>query len=93
MIIGFLTVEMFMQDCQSLKDKRMIIQSVKDKIAGKFNISVAEVDFLDKWQRAALAFVIVTNKKSFADEVLQKIFKLLDNDFRFEVVKYKFGYK
>ncbi len=93
MIVGVLETEFYMQTCSSLKEKRMIVKSVKDKIANKFNASVAEIDFLDKWQRATLGFAVISNKKSFTEEVLQKIFQTLDNDLRFEIVNHQFGYK
>jgi hypothetical protein len=93
MIIGFLEAELFMQHCQSLKDKRMIVQSVKEKVSKKFNVAVAETEFMDKWQRALLAFVTVANNKSFVEEILNKIFHLIDTDFRYEIVNHKFGYK
>jgi len=93
MIIGVLKAELFMQGCSSLKEKRMIIRSLKDRIKNKFNVSVAELDYLDKWQRAQLAFVLVSNSKSHTDEVLQKIFQLLDNDLAFELINHKFEYK
>ena len=71
----------------------MIIKSLKDRIAKKFNVSVAELDYLDKWQRAKLAFAIVSNSKGFADQVLQKIFQLVDSEINCELINHKFEYK
>jgi uncharacterized protein len=93
MIIGVLKAELFMQGCSSLKEKRMIIKSLKDRIKKKFNVSVAELDFMDKWQRALLAFVLVSNSKSHTDEVLQKIFQFLDSELSFELINHQFDYK
>lgn len=93
MIVGVLTAELFIQNSLSLKDKRMILRSIKDKTSKRFNVSVAEIDFLDKWQRSLMAFAVVSNNKSFTEEVLQKIFQMLDHDLNFELINYKFEYK
>jgi len=93
MIIGVLRAEIFMGGCASLKQKRMIIKSLKDRISKKFNVSVAELDYLDKWQRALIAFANVSNSKMHTDQVLQKIFQLLDKEIQFELINYKFEYK
>lgn len=93
MIVGILQAELYLQGCSSLKEKRMIIKSLKDRISKKYNVSTAEIDYLDKWQRTLVAFAIVSNKKSHSEEVLQKIFQLLDNDLRFELINHQFDYK
>ena len=93
MILGVLKVELYMQGCSSLKEKRMIIKSLKDRISNKFNVSVAELDYLDKWQRALIAFAIVSNSKSHSDKVLQKIFQLIDHEIQFELINHQFVYK
>ena len=93
MIVGLLKAELYMQGCSSLKEKRMIIKSLKDRISKKFNVSVAELDYLDKWQRALIAFATVSNSKSHTDKVLQKIFQLLDNEIRFELINHQFDYR
>ena len=93
MIVGVLKAELYLPGCSSLKEKRMIVKSLKDRISRKFNVSVAEIDYLDKWQRALLGFAAVSNSKAHTDEVLQKIFQLLDKNLNFEIIKYKFEYK
>jgi uncharacterized protein YlxP (DUF503 family) len=93
MIVGILEAELHLPGCLSLKDKRMVIRSIKDKVSKKFNASVAEIDFLDKWQRASLAFATVSNSKHHVEEILQKIFQLLDKNISFELIKFKFDYR
>jgi uncharacterized protein len=93
MIIGVLEIEIIIPGCQSLKEKRMVLRSIKAKIKNKFDASVAETDYEDKWQRSALAFVVVSNKKSRTEAVLQKIFHKLDRDFSYEIIKHNFEYK
>ena len=59
MVIALLTVELHVPGARSLKDKRMVLRRVKDRLK-KFNVAVSEVEYHDLWQRAALAVVTVT---------------------------------
>jgi len=93
MIIGVLEIEIILTGCQSLKEKRMVLRSIKAKIKSKFDASVAETDYQDKWQRSKMAFVVVANNKAHAEEVMQKIFHKLDSDYSFEIIKHNFDYK
>ena len=56
MVLGILRVELFLPENGSLKEKRHLIRSIKDKVRSSLNVSVAEVDHHDLWQRASLAF-------------------------------------
>ena len=58
MVIALLTLECHLPAARSLKDKRMVLRSVKDRVR-KFNVSLAETDHQDLWQRAELAVVTV----------------------------------
>ena len=69
MIVGLLSVDLYLSDARSLKDKRMVLRAVKDRLK-KFNVAVAEVDFQDLWQRAALAVVTVSASRARADSEL-----------------------
>ena len=51
--IGVLTLELRLENSHSLKEKRHVVQSLKDRLRHKFNVSVAEIDYQDLWQRAA----------------------------------------
>lgn len=70
MAVVLLTVEFHFPFAQSLKDKRMILRGVKDRTK-KFNVSVAEVDHHDLWQRATLAVVAVATDAAHAERELQ----------------------
>ena len=93
MIVGVLSVEIYIPASASLKEKRKVIKSVKDRIHNKFNASVAEVDYTDKWQRSLLAIAVVSDKNKFVQEVLNKIFDFLDREPAFEITKYNFDYR
>ncbi len=73
MYVGVLRLECFISDSHSLKDKRQVIRSLKDRLRGKFNVAVAEIDFQDKWQRAALGITTVSGDNSHLIHSLDEI--------------------
>jgi uncharacterized protein YlxP (DUF503 family) len=75
-VIGALTLEIHVEDSHSLKDKRHVVKSLKDRLRDRFNVSVAEIDFLDSWQRSAVAVVTVSNDRVRAEQVLTAVEKL-----------------
>lgn len=73
--IGVLTLEMRFEYSHSLKEKRHIVQSLKDRLRHKFNVAIAEIDYQDLWQRAVVAAVTVSGDHKRADHVLQMVEK------------------
>jgi uncharacterized protein YlxP (DUF503 family) len=71
--IGVLTLELRLENSHSLKDKRHVVQSLKDRLRHKFNVAVAEIDYQDLWQRAAIAAVTVSSDRTHAGQVLQSV--------------------
>ena len=71
-VVGLLSVELYVPDAQSLKDKRMVLRRVKDRLK-KFNISVAETEHHELWQRAALAVVTGRTTPAAVDEALTAV--------------------
>jgi uncharacterized protein YlxP (DUF503 family) len=72
MIVGLLTVELFIPGAHSLKEKRMVLRGVKDRLK-KFNVAVAEVEHQDLWQRAELAVVTVSTTTRAVDQALASV--------------------
>lgn len=70
MVVGIRRWELHLAGCQSLKDKRRIVASLKARMHTRYNVSAAEVDHQDVWQRAALAVAVVSGDARHADEVL-----------------------
>lgn len=69
MVVGLLTVELHVPGSRSLKDKRMVVRRVKDRLK-KFNVAVSEIDHQDLWQRTSLAVVTVSTDQAHADREL-----------------------
>ena len=72
MVVGLLTVELHVPGSQSLKDKRMVLRRIKDRLK-KFNVAVSEVEYHDLWQRAGLAIVTVSTGQQHADRELAAV--------------------
>ncbi len=72
MIVGVLSIELFIPHAQSLKDKRMVLRSIKDRLK-KFNVAVAEVDHQDVWQRAGLGIVAISTTSQHVDRELAAV--------------------
>ena len=79
MFVGLLSVEMFLPDAQSLKDKRMSVRRVKDRLKA-LNVAVAEVGHHDVWQRAALGMVAIGNRRGHVDEVLASALTTIESN-------------
>ena len=69
MVVGLLSIELHVHGSQSLKDKRMVVRRIKDRLK-KFNVAVSEVEHQDLWQRAGLAVVTVSSDQQHADREL-----------------------
>lgn len=72
-VIGILTIEIHVEDSHSLKDKRHVVKSLKDRLRDRFNVSVAEIDHLDSWQNSVLAAVTVSKDRVHAEQILQAV--------------------
>ncbi len=73
MIVGTLKLRLSMRDCHSLKEKRRLIKSLKDRLSNTFNIAVAETDLQDVWQSAELGIAAVGNETPFVDRMLAEV--------------------
>jgi uncharacterized protein YlxP (DUF503 family) len=69
MTVALLSVELFMPASRSLKDKRMVLRRLKDRL-GALNVAIAEVAHQDLWQRAGLGIVTVASSHPMAEQTL-----------------------
>lgn len=88
MIIAVLKIDLYLHGAASLKDKRTIIRGIKDRVNNKFNVSLAEVDFQDKWQRAGLGIVQVGSDFKYLEQSMNTIFKILDSNPSAEIIEH-----
>ena len=71
--VGLLHLELMVGDAMTLKDKRRVVKSFKDRIASRFNVSIAEVDCLDSIRRCLLAVAMVGNDGRYIEGALQQV--------------------
>ena len=79
MIVGLAACEFLIYDSHSLKEKRAVLQRVMTRLKQKHNVSVAEVDFQDMWQRTKIAIAVVSSARVSAEIELQHAIKFLDS--------------
>jgi uncharacterized protein YlxP (DUF503 family) len=73
MLVGLLTLDLHIPHSNSLKEKRLVIKSLIDRIRNKFNVSVAEVDSNNLWQRSVIGIAYVSNETVMIHKVFEKI--------------------
>ena len=76
--ISLLTIELMIPWAQSLKDKRSAVRGLKDRLRSRFNASVAEVGFQDKWQRATIVVCIVDSDRRQLESVMSRVRQLAE---------------
>ena len=78
MVVGVIGWELQLFEAQSLKDKRRVIKSVKERLRGRFNLSVAETDHQDSWQRAEITAAVVATDRRRAESVMDRADALVE---------------
>jgi uncharacterized protein YlxP (DUF503 family) len=86
-IVGLRSFDVHIQGSQSLKEKRFVLKSVKDRISKHFNVSIAETGHLDKWQRTEIAVAVVSGQRRNVEKTLDAILDLLDGEAELRVIE------
>ena len=79
MIVGVCKVELYIPEANSLKAKRKVIKSLKDRVRKKFNVAIAEVELQNIWQRAVLGIVSVSNDKKQIDAAFSRVISFMEH--------------
>jgi uncharacterized protein YlxP (DUF503 family) len=87
--VGTLEVSLLIRESHSLKSRRRIVRSLKDRIRSRFNVSVADVGNQGVWQSAVLAVAAVANDGRFVNETLSKVLNLVASEPRVEIVGHR----
>ncbi|MEK6692465.1 MAG: DUF503 domain-containing protein [Nitrospirota bacterium] len=88
MFIGLCTIDLHIPDSQSLKSKRHVLRSLKDRVRKSFNVAVAE-DAEDLWQRTTIAVATVNNDKRHINKTLDHIICLIRGTPSVEILDYR----
>lgn len=92
MIVGIMALDLFSENSHSLKEKRHIVSSMKEKLKNKFNISLIESDYQNLWQKTQLTIVMAANKKVMAEKVFRQIEEFIFLNYGVQIVQIKREY-
>lgn len=79
MPIGVLTLDIHLPDAHSLKEKRLVIRKIKDRLRARFNVAVAELDHQELWQRAVVGVVSISSDRANLQKVLEAVQRESEN--------------
>ena len=85
MFTKLLTIDLLLPGCSSLKEKRYALSSLKTRLRQRFNVSVAETDYHDKWQRSQLAVAMVGVDKVGVDSECDHVVRFVEDDHRVQI--------
>jgi uncharacterized protein YlxP (DUF503 family) len=72
-MIAFLTIELRIEHAQSLKDKRQVVRSLKDRLRAHFNVAVAEIEASNLWNQATVGVVSVSDSRDYLDGLMKNV--------------------
>ena len=89
MLVAGCSWDLSLPECLSLKDKRRVVKSLKDRLRKRFNVSVAETAYQDAWSRAELSVALVASDGRYAESVLSKVDRMLEGESRVVILSSK----
>ena len=89
MTIGILKLVLFIQNSNSLKEKRMVLHSLKARLRNSFNVAITQIDDEDKWQRSTLAVVGVEKDRKNMNSILSRIINFVENFNSINLIDYE----
>ena len=84
--VGICSFTLLLYEGASLKEKRMVVKSLTQKISSRYNVSIAEIGEQDKWQRAEIGFSCVSNNRRHVERMIQEVLRFVESDGRVEVM-------
>jgi uncharacterized protein YlxP (DUF503 family) len=86
LVVGTCRITLHIPAGGSLKEKRMVLRRIKDRVRNKFNVSIAEVGDGDLWQRSILGVATVSNDSKFANQVISGVVSTIESDGTISVI-------
>ncbi|MEN8152501.1 MAG: DUF503 domain-containing protein [Acidobacteriota bacterium] len=87
MITGIMKIEMFSRDTHSLKEKRRIVLSIKEKLKNRYNISIIESGFQNTWKKIEISVAMVSNSRSYIQKIFDQIEEFIFSNYPVEIIK------
>jgi uncharacterized protein len=86
MVVGVSSIEIFLPENHSLKDKRHAVKKIVEKTRLKFNISIMEIEQTNLWQRAKIGFSVVGVKKDHVNSAIENIYEYIESLYIGEII-------
>ncbi len=87
--LGLCTLELYIPQSHSLKEKRQVLRSIKSKVKNRFNVVIAEVDALNRWQYAVLGVTTLSNDQTMVNSILDRVFTQIASCPEAEVLEHR----
>jgi len=92
MIIGFLSLEIYIPYSHSLKEKRKTLSGLRDRLKNKYNVAFAELNYHKKWQRTKIGMVTLNNQKMLIDNLFNKIIADAEENIDGHIIEHQIHY-
>ncbi len=92
MIIGFLSLEIYIPYSHSLKEKRKTLSSLKNRLKNRYNVAFAELDYHKKWQRTKIGMVTLNNQKMLIDNLFNRIIADAEENIDGHIIEHQIHY-
>jgi hypothetical protein len=89
MTVGILQLVIFIKNSNSLKDKRRVLHSLKERLRNNFNLSIAQIDHEDKWQKTTLAIASIGKDRNNINSILSNIVNFIEKFSGIELIHYE----
>ncbi len=89
LFVGRCELDLHIENCRSLKDKRRVIKSLKEKLKNNYNVSVCEYGDLSLWQRTQLGIVMCSNDKTRVDSTMKTVINFLERTHSVSLLDFK----
>lgn len=87
MIIGYLSLEIYLPYSHSLKEKRQRLKRIRDRLRKKYNVAFAELDFQNKWQRSKIGIVTINNQRTLIEKIFNQIIQDVTDTIDGEIIQ------
>ena len=92
MVVGICKIDFLIHDNHSLKGKRKVVKAIVGKVSSRFNISIAEIENNDLWQRGSLGIATISNDEKFTNSMLDKVLNFIDGLNLIDIVDHTFEF-
>jgi len=92
MIIGFLSLEIYIPYSHSLKEKRKRLSGLKGRLKNRYNVAVAELDYHKKWQRTKIGIVTLNNQQRLIESLFNKIIADAEENIDGHIIEHQIHY-